>query len=508
MRPAHCADPRSRSLAYGAVLLACAVPLLWAAWFEHGVFWPDEIFQTLEQGHRFAFGYGLIPWEFRDGVRSWAFPGALGIVMKAGAWAGIRSGLGLARLVKLCIAGGTVLGCYATMRIAERLSRRLAGDGDPAIEAAPPQEGAPCYRHAALLAGGLYASSPFLVYFGSRCFTDTASIPLVAFGTLRLFAVTEGDARARRSAAVAGLLLGIAVVVRYQNALFLGAALGVVAATRSWKSLGAFAAGALVALAAGAALDWATWGAPFAPLLRYARRVSGTHVPGELAGPADYYAKMAWRGLGWPSLLLLVGVAASAKRSREPLVLAGVFIGVHCLLANKQVRFLLPALPLVLAMAAAGLVAVVRSATRGTTTLRAAGIGGLALAVVVTSAFKLANATFETMGREGVTASAWHNQQDPTETLSLAGGAADLCGVMFGVGDWGYTGVYSYLHRNVPLFHGVDSSNVASANYIVAARGARIPAGYDQVMTHDTYAVYRREGSCAAPASYSWNSER
>ncbi len=31
--------------------------------------WPDEIFQTLEQGHRLAFGYGIIPWEFREGVR-------------------------------------------------------------------------------------------------------------------------------------------------------------------------------------------------------------------------------------------------------------------------------------------------------------------------------------------------------------------------------------------------------------------------------------------------------
>src|SRR5262249_11926763 len=50
--------------------------------------WPDRIFQTLEQGHRLGFGYGIIPWEFRDGVRSWFLPGILGAVMRAGAWLG------------------------------------------------------------------------------------------------------------------------------------------------------------------------------------------------------------------------------------------------------------------------------------------------------------------------------------------------------------------------------------------------------------------------------------
>ncbi|HEY4126052.1 MAG TPA: hypothetical protein VGM36_15625, partial [Rhizomicrobium sp.] len=32
---------------------------------------PDEVFQSLEQGHRLAYGYGLVPWEFDYGARSW-----------------------------------------------------------------------------------------------------------------------------------------------------------------------------------------------------------------------------------------------------------------------------------------------------------------------------------------------------------------------------------------------------------------------------------------------------
>jgi len=53
-----------------------------AAFSYPNILWPDEIFQTLEQGHRLAFGHGMIPWDFRDGIRSWLFPGILGGIMK------------------------------------------------------------------------------------------------------------------------------------------------------------------------------------------------------------------------------------------------------------------------------------------------------------------------------------------------------------------------------------------------------------------------------------------
>ena len=45
------------------------VPLLWP-----GIHYPDEVMQSLEQAHRLVFGNGLVPWEFRDGVRSWLLP--------------------------------------------------------------------------------------------------------------------------------------------------------------------------------------------------------------------------------------------------------------------------------------------------------------------------------------------------------------------------------------------------------------------------------------------------
>src|SRR5262245_58250067 len=77
---------------------------LWVAWTDQGIIWPDEIYQSLEQAHRLVFGYGFVPWEFRDGARSWFFPVILGGLLKAGSWMGIGTGMGLVLLAKSFMA--------------------------------------------------------------------------------------------------------------------------------------------------------------------------------------------------------------------------------------------------------------------------------------------------------------------------------------------------------------------------------------------------------------------
>ena len=61
----------------GLVLLGASALRLWLAFDDHSIYWPDEIYQSLEQAHRLAFGSGFIPWEFRDGARNWILPGLI-----------------------------------------------------------------------------------------------------------------------------------------------------------------------------------------------------------------------------------------------------------------------------------------------------------------------------------------------------------------------------------------------------------------------------------------------
>src|SRR5258708_28447258 len=64
-------------------LCAIAIALrLYFAFASPSIAHPDEIFQNQEQAHRLVYGYGIVPWEFREGVRSWILPGLLAFGFK------------------------------------------------------------------------------------------------------------------------------------------------------------------------------------------------------------------------------------------------------------------------------------------------------------------------------------------------------------------------------------------------------------------------------------------
>ncbi len=97
--PAPASPRHAIAAALAAILVgAFALRIGGATWLPN-VVWPDEIFQTLEQAHRLVFGYGILPWEFRVGARSWLLPGALGGVMAASSWMGGLAYLRAAQVV-------------------------------------------------------------------------------------------------------------------------------------------------------------------------------------------------------------------------------------------------------------------------------------------------------------------------------------------------------------------------------------------------------------------------
>src|SRR4026207_2255575 len=52
---------------------------------------PDVPFQYLEQAHRLTFGYGIIPWEYAYGIRSWIIPGFIAFILSALSAIGLES---------------------------------------------------------------------------------------------------------------------------------------------------------------------------------------------------------------------------------------------------------------------------------------------------------------------------------------------------------------------------------------------------------------------------------
>src|SRR5262245_63430901 len=106
-----------------AIVVAATVLRAWLAVDDHSVFWPDEIHQSVEQAHRAVFGYGLVSWEFRDGARSWLFPGAIAALWELADMLGIRSSITLMTLARLAM----VLGSGAAIFFAAKLAAASRG---------------------------------------------------------------------------------------------------------------------------------------------------------------------------------------------------------------------------------------------------------------------------------------------------------------------------------------------------------------------------------------------
>ena len=104
-----------------AAILAAAAALRLAVALMPGAVHPDEIFQYLEQAHRAAFGYGVVPWEYRYGMRSWLLPLVLSGPMRLGETIAPGSQLYLL-LPKLLVATLSLIVVPAAYVLGARLS--------------------------------------------------------------------------------------------------------------------------------------------------------------------------------------------------------------------------------------------------------------------------------------------------------------------------------------------------------------------------------------------------
>jgi 4-amino-4-deoxy-L-arabinose transferase-like glycosyltransferase len=349
---------------WGLALLPAALAVA-----QLGRIHPDEVYQALEPAWVRVHGYGVVAWEWREGLRNWAFPLVLAGLLKVCAALGVehpvaaRAALGLPLLLLHA----------AALRAVLRLARRRVEEG--------------AARGAVLLVG-LYA--PVLLYAGRTLGEATST----AFALLAVDWLDAG-AREERAARGAGLLggaaLGLAVVARYPSAVLVLAALGYLAASRRrWPLLAWTCAGGAGVAAALAALDLATWGRPLHSLLAYVQfnlLSGGAERQFGAEGPA-FYAAPLLRAL---PLWLLAPLALRVRprtadggaaggggeegegRAARPgegvglaALLAGLYLAVLLATPHKEERFLYPAwVLLAVAGAPAAAAWVVRRPSRG-----------------------------------------------------------------------------------------------------------------------------------------------
>lgn len=403
------------AIALPAILALAFVLRLGTALTQTHVLFFDETLQYFEQGHRLAFGSGIVPWEYFDGIRSWLLPALIALAMLAADRFSDDPMLYVG-LVRGACAGLSLAVVLAGYRMGERTGGRTA----------------------AILTGGFCAIWFDLIYFAPAAMTEV----LAAHCAIAALYLGETSQSKRRVFWV-GALFGAAVCLRYQYAPAL--ALAAIWQYRRhmglmWPWLFMGAAGVLLAFSG--VLDAITWGMAFQSIwLNFARNSLSGIAAAIGTEPWRYYLDYLIVALA--PLPLLLGLAAVGARQFPALAIAAAAVLLtHSLVPHKEVRFIylaLAAFPILIGLGASHLLRLL--AARGA--IRAAAAGG--------PAFLLAAAALSWFIATQPLAGRWSFQRGMVHAFLAAHAEPGLCGLRVrDIPSW-KSGGYTYLHRDVPL---------------------------------------------------------
>lgn len=406
--------PRVAALALPGILCLGLTLRLWACWSQTHVLFFDETIQYFEQGHRLAFGSGIVPWEFVEGIRSWLLPGLIALAMWGTAWFGDNPMLYVGLVRTLCVGLSMTI-----VLIGFRAGERHAG------------------RMGAIMTGGFCAIWFDLIYFAPAVMTE------VLAAHLAIAALYLGECRrTQRAVFWIGVLFGFAVCLRYQYA----PALALAVAWQYRRGLGHWQwlilGGGAVLLPFSGVLDAITWGSAFQSIwLNFARNsLDGIAAAIGAEGPAYYVDYLTIALLPLPLFLGLAAVGAS--RFPALAIAAVATLAMHSLVPHKEVRFIylaLAAAPILIGLGAAEVTRML-AARHGP---RATGLAG-PLFLACSAALSWFIATGPLDGR-------WSFQRGTVHAFLAAHQAPDLCGLQVrDMPSW-KSGGYTYLNRDVPL---------------------------------------------------------
>lgn len=405
------------------------------------VIFPDETFQYLEQGHRLAFGDGIVPWEYHDGIRSWLLPAVLAALMRAGTL--LAEG---PQVYLWLIRGACILLSLSVVWVGFRMGERRGG------------------LALGLFAGLLGAVWFDLVWFAPVVLTETVAAHLVilAIGladgsTMSRSAPadtakrepdpTAGHPRTTRALLAAGACLGLAACLRYQYSPVI-AVIALWQFRLSWSHWRpALIGGVVVTLLGAGVLDWVTWGAPFQSIWLHFLRNTMDGVGSAMGtNPPIYYLAYLIIGL-WPAPILLPLAVLGTTRAPSLGLAALVTLLVHTAVPHKEVRFIYLALAVAPILIAFGTAAFLER------------MGGWRPVWIAALFTVWAGLSWHGATQSGL-AARWSFNRPAIEAFLAASRLPDLCGLAVRDMRLIDSGGYVYLHRDVPLFFADSASEI------------------------------------------------
>lgn len=470
--------------------VALALGLLGRAWgaFDDGIYWPDEIYQSFEPAHFLVFGAGLMPWEYLEGARTWALPGLVAAVLKLCAALGVDSPPAYIRVVKLLFAflgTLTALGVY-------RLSRAFKAS-----------------EMAASAAAALTSLAAVMIYFAPRGMSENACVAPLVWG---LALALEDDTASWKKSAWGGSLMGLAVLLRLQCAVVAVAVVLALLLKRRWRATGMMLTVLSVWAVIYGALDAATWhhvpdakfGGWFHSVFVYVRfnliEGRGAHWG---TSTWEYYFRYLFTSMPTVALVLGAGLFGALLRRRWELPFFAVaFLLIHVASPHKELRFLVPVIPLLAACVALALTGL----KPGLEARGAIIVGTLGLVSFV----HFPSLTMPELGaylERPAPTPAWGDYGNVNRLLLVASQRPDLCGLRVDGPDMAWVGGYTYLHRKVPLYRPFVPPQSGTFNYLIGNPGYGAPL---VAIAEDLGSVLYRLpiDTCRPDPDFAWQLER
>jgi hypothetical protein len=444
---------------------------------------PDEIYQALEPAHRLLTGWGVVTWEWREGIRSWLLPGVLAGLMYIPTALGASGGVAL----------GVVYGCFAALSasvivVGYRLGQQAFG------------------LAGALLVGGVCVVWPDLVLFGPKASTDAIAADLLivaAYLGHRTNAVEPG--RLARHAFVTGLVAGAVFCIRFQMAFAL-AAIAVWTCRRDLRGRWlAFVAGAALPVILEGVLDFYTLGSPLQSIWKNAwvNVVENRSAQYGVESPFFYFGRWIdlWGGATAPiAVLFLVG---ARKAPLLAICAAAIWLS-HLPLGHKEARFLFPSIPMILIVAALGTCGVARSLSRAYPRVSEPAWTGAVLAGWIAVAI--------TVGLAVGFRTEWRNERDALRLQAEIRGKHDVCGIGLVAAHWVALGGYAWFDQPAPIdVYGEEppfdaaalarTADIRAFNYAVTPLTTPIAPGFSVVRCEGDLCLQHRSGGCVRDRS-------
>ncbi len=471
-------EPAARAVLYGSLLVGFVLRAR-IVFSDDGINWPDEIYQSFEPAHRLVFGHGLVAWEFLEGARTWAVPGFVAVWLALCKLFGADSPSTYIPVVKLVFSALSVLAAAGVYRLARGLGARE-------LESS--------------VAAATWSLCALALYFSHRAMSENLAAVLLVWGVALVL-----EENATRQGRITGAsLLGLATLARLQSGVVCVVVLGVLLARRSSRREVLEVFGTLVAWALiYGAWDAAAWhslpsakagGFFHSAVVYYRFNIVENRGAGWGTAPWPYYFVSLFHTMPGVSLALGLSAVAAFRKGWPVLLTLAAFLALHLFVAHKELRFMLPVMPLACALPALALSLLPAKPAR---------LGLVLLGVVL--AVSAINVKTLTMGEVGsyperAGSSAWDDFGPVNRLLLAASKQGDVCGLRIDAAHLAWTGGLTYLHHQAPLYMPGFSPQPGYFNYVITRAGS----GAQRIATEGPWELVKLGPTCVPDVSYSW----